>query len=112
MAGLSARERLQPTKRKLTTTETSDAEADRRAEIEALAALPEDAIDTSDIPEVRDWAGAKRGMFYRPIKRQLTLRIDADIVDWFKRSTGDGKGYQTNINQALREYVDRHAKQN
>ena len=99
-------------KRKLTKTETSELEAERRAEIEALAALSDDEIDTSDIPEVRDWAGAKRGMFYRPIKRQLTLRIDADIVDWFKRSTGDGKGYQTNINQALREYVERHAKQN
>ena len=83
----------------------------RQAEIEALAALPANAIDTSGIPEVRDWSGAKRGMFYRPMKRQHTLRIDADIVEWFKERTRDGKGYQTNINQALREYVDRHAKQ-
>jgi uncharacterized protein (DUF4415 family) len=98
-------------KRKLTKTETSELEAERRAEIDALAALSEDEIDTSDIPEVRDWSGAKRGMFYRPIKRQLTLRLDADIVEWFKERTRDGKGYQTNINQALREYVDRHAKQ-
>ncbi len=91
-------------KRKLTKTETSE------REIEALAALPDDAIDTSDIPEVRDWSGAKRGMFYRPIKRQLTLRIDADIVEWFKDRSQDGKGYQTNINRALREHIERHAK--
>jgi uncharacterized protein (DUF4415 family) len=98
-------------KRKLTKTETSELEARRQAEIEALAALSDDEIDTSDIPEVRDWSGAKRGMFYRPIKRQLTLRIDADIVEWFKERALDGKGYQTSINRALREYVDRHAKQ-
>ena len=98
-------------KRKLTKTETSERTTAAEAEIDALAALSEDEIDTSDIPEVRDWSGAKRGMFYRPIKRQLTLRLDADIVEWFKERTRDGKGYQTNINQALREYVDRHAKQ-
>ncbi|MGO9472997.1 MAG: BrnA antitoxin family protein [Rhodomicrobium sp.] len=97
-------------KRKPTKTETSESTTARQAEIEALAALPDDEIDTSDIPEVRDWAGAKRGMFYRPIKRQLTLRIDADIVEWFKERSQDGKGYQTNINRALREYVGRHAK--
>ncbi len=53
-----------------------------------------------------------RGAFYRPIKQQLTLRIDADIVAWFKERTRDGKGYQTIINKALREYVERHAKEN
>jgi hypothetical protein len=37
------------------------------AELTALAALPEDAIDTSDAPEMTDWSGAKRGLFYRPI---------------------------------------------
>ena len=42
----------------------------RKAELEALAALPEDEIDLSDIPEVRDWSGAKRGLFYRPVKKQ------------------------------------------
>ena len=36
-----------------------------RAELDALAALPDDRIDTSDMPEVRDWSGAKRGVFHR-----------------------------------------------
>jgi len=46
-----------------------------------------------------------RGAFYRPVKRPLSLRVDADIVDWFQRQ---GHGYQTRMNSALREYVERH----
>jgi uncharacterized protein (DUF4415 family) len=75
------------------------------AELKALAALPDGAIDTSDAPEVIDWSGAKRGLFYRPVKQQLTLRLDADVVAWFKRYTTSSEGYQTRINRALREYV-------
>ena len=44
------------------------------AELTALATLPDDAIDTSDAPELLDWSDAKRGLFYRPEKQQLTLR--------------------------------------
>lgn len=77
----------------------------QKAELEALAALPDDQIDLSDIPEVRDWSGAERGLFYRPVKQQLTLRLDADVVAWFKRHARGGRGYQTDINRALREYV-------
>ena len=78
---------------------------EQKVELEALAALPEDQIQTDDIPEVRDWGGAKRGMFYRPIKQQITLRLDADIIDWFKMHHPQDEGYQTRINRALREYV-------
>lgn len=81
----------------------------QKAELEALEALPDAEIDTSDIPEVRDWSGAERGRFYRPVKQQLTLRLDADVVDWFKRRVPGGKGYQTEINRALREYVHQRA---
>lgn len=72
--------------------------------------LPDDRIDTRDIPETRDWSGARRGLFYRPLKRQLTLRLDADVVAWFKRRAENGRGYQTDINRALREYVRRAEK--
>lgn len=82
----------------------------QRAEIKALTALREGEIDTRDIPEVQDWSGAKRGLFYRPLKKQLTLRIDADVVAWFKDRTPKGKGYQTEMNRALREHVQRHAR--
>ncbi len=82
----------------------------QKAEIEALAALPDDRIDLSDIREVRDWSGAKRGLLYRPVKKQLTLRVDADVVAWFKEHARGGRGYQTDINRALREHVDRREK--
>jgi uncharacterized protein (DUF4415 family) len=84
---------------------------DEQAELDALAAMPDDQIDLSDIPEVRDWSDAKRGVFYKPVKQQLTLRIDADILDWFKRHAQGGKGYQTSINRALREYVAKRERE-
>lgn len=81
----------------------------QRTELEALAALRDDAIDTSDAPELLDWSGAKRGLFYRPVKQQLTLRLDADLVAWFKSHATSNDGYQTRINRALREYVQGQA---
>ena len=84
--------------------------AKQQAELQALAARPESAIDTRDIPEVRDWSGAKRGVFYRPVKQQLTLRIDADVVAWFKARAPKGEGYQTDMNRALRDYAQRQGR--
>jgi uncharacterized protein (DUF4415 family) len=81
---------------------------DQIAELQALAALPDDQINTRDIPEQQNWSGARRGLFFRPIKKQLTLRLDADVVDWFKTHAPNGEGYQTSINSALREYVAQH----
>jgi uncharacterized protein (DUF4415 family) len=75
-----------------------------QAEIDALAASDE-PIRNDFIPEVLDWSGAKRGLFYRPIKQQIALRLDADLVDWFKNHHLQNEGYQTSINRALREYV-------
>lgn len=76
-----------------------------QAEALALAALPDEAIDLADMPETADWSDAERGRFYRPVKQQLTLRLDADVVHWF-RTHGQSGGYQTRINQALRDYVE------
>jgi hypothetical protein len=41
--------------------------------------MPDDKIDLTDAPEVRDWRGAVAGKFYRPIKRPVTIRVDADV---------------------------------
>ena len=79
-------------------------------ELNALAALPEDQVDTQDIPEQRDWTDARRGLFFRPIKRQITLRLDADVIEWFKGRAKPKGGYQTRMNQALREYVAKHVE--
>ena len=76
----------------------------------ALDELADEDIDLSDIPETTDWSGAVRGKFYRPIKQQITLRIDADVIAWFRAQTPQGRGYQTNINQALRDHVQRSAR--
>lgn len=69
------------------------------ADIRALRKLSDEDIDTSDIPEVTDWSGAMRGRFYRPIKKSITVRLDADVLAWLK---AHGKGYQTRINSLLR----------
>ena len=70
------------------------------AELAALARKRNEDIDTSDIPEVKDWTGAAVGKFYRPIKEAVSIRLDADILAWFK---GHGSGYQTRINEVLRK---------
>ena len=88
--------------------ETSDLTETQKAELAALAGMPEDQINTTASPEQKDWSGARRGVFFRPIKKQLTLRIDADLIEWFRTHAPDGEGYQTSINSALREYVARH----
>ena len=73
----------------------------QRAHLRALAGRRDADIDTSDIPEMTDekWKNARRGHFYRPLKRQITERVDADVLDWLK---AQGKGYQTRINAILR----------
>jgi uncharacterized protein (DUF4415 family) len=78
------------------------------AESKRIAAMPDEDIDFSDIPEADEkfWQNAVRGRFYRPVKEQLTLRLDADIIHWFKSRAEGGKGYQTAINAALRKVVD------
>src|ERR1700681_4379587 len=83
---------------------------DQLAALKSLADLADDAIDTSDAPELLDWSGAKRGLFYRPVKQQLTLRLDADVVAWFRSHPMPDEGYQTRINRALREYVEGHSR--
>ena len=83
---------------------------EQKAEIEALAALPEEEIDTNDIPEILDWAGARRDLLYRPLKKQITLRLDADVVAWFRANAPDGRGYQTEMNRVLREHATRASK--
>lgn len=85
---------------------------EERRELHVAAQQPDDRIDTSDIPATGpdDWANAQIGTFYRPVKQQLTLRIDAGAVDWFKQHAASGKGYQTEINRVLVEYVAERRK--
>jgi uncharacterized protein (DUF4415 family) len=81
---------------------------DNATRLKRLAAMRDEDIDTSDIPEVTDWSAAERGKFYRPVKQQVTLRIDADVLAWFKAQGGK---YQSELNRVLREHMLRGRKQ-
>jgi uncharacterized protein (DUF4415 family) len=88
---------------------TKERSAELQAQLDALAALAalgDTDVDTIDIPEaaLENWMQAKRPRLYRPIKKPVTLRLDADVIEWFKDHT-DGSGYQTEINRVLRRHV-------
>jgi len=74
----------------------------QKRELAGLAAISDVVIDTSDIAELplSAWKGAVRGRFYRPMKRAVSMRLDADVIAWLKKQ---GKGYQTRANRILRE---------
>jgi uncharacterized protein (DUF4415 family) len=76
------------------------------AELAALAKLPDEEIDTRDIPEIKDWRAAEIGKFYRPRKQSVTIRLDADILAWFKARSPK---YQTAVNRVLRDHVMKDA---
>lgn len=73
----------------------------KRKSIATLAAKPDSEIDFSELPRLTDdfFRNAVRNPFYRPVKRQVTVRLDADVIAWLR---GQGKGYQTRLNQLLR----------
>jgi uncharacterized protein (DUF4415 family) len=74
----------------------------RKRRLARLAERPDAEIDFSESPPLKQsfWENAVRNPFYRPIKRQLTVRLDADVVAWLRQH---GKGYQTNLNRMLRQ---------
>ena len=77
-----------------------------------IESIRDEDIDYSDIPPLDEvfFKRAKVGVFYRPIKAPVTMRIDKDILDWLRSK---GAGYQTRANQILREAMLaelRHAK--
>lgn len=67
-----------------------------------LDAMSDAEIDYSDIPKLGDefFKKAVRNPFYRPVKAATTVRLDTDILAWLR---SQGKGYQTRINQILRD---------
>jgi len=69
-------------------------------ELRQIAAMSDRDIDTSDIPEITDFTGFEVGKFYRPVKQTVTVRLDADLLNWLKQG---GKGYQSRMNAILRK---------
>src|SRR5438105_4584798 len=95
-------------------------EKQRQLELARIAAIPDDEIDTSDIPELtpseneakmqravrgrfyrgpRNARVSRDGVIFRPLKKPVTMRLDADVLDWLK---SEGAGYQTKANRLLR----------
>jgi uncharacterized protein (DUF4415 family) len=70
------------------------------AEARRLDAMP---VDYSDIPPLGDEFFAKAKAAWPPAKQQLTIRLDADVLDWLK---ANGRGYQTRINRILRSAME------
>jgi uncharacterized protein (DUF4415 family) len=72
---------------------------EQKREIAAIAAKNDEEIDLSEMPEIVDWSGAEVGKFYRPPKRSVTMRVDADVIEWLKSYA---PGYQSRANMLLR----------
>jgi uncharacterized protein (DUF4415 family) len=87
-------------------------------EVRRLEAMGDADIDTGAIPPApaEAWRHARRGpvtradldamrQFFRPVKQPVSLRLDADVLHWFKER---GRGWQTEINRALRAHIERN----
>lgn len=74
----------------------------RKRKLSQLAVRPDSEIDLSEIPPLKEsfWKNAVRNPFYRPVKQQVTVRLDADVVAWLR---DQGRGYQTRLNRVLRD---------
>ena len=76
---------------------------------ERLDKMTDEEIDLSDLPEITPemfaTAVVRRGLKPAPPKQQITIRIDDDVLTWFR---AQGAGYQTRINTLLRAYMEAH----
>ena len=74
-----------------------------RSDWKAVDALTDDDIDTSEIPPLDESFFAQAELRMPRTKPAITIRLDSDVLDWFK---AQGKGYQTRINAVLRMYME------
>jgi hypothetical protein len=82
--------------------------ADQQNELQKLANLPDSGIDTSDIPEVKDWSKAQRGRFFRPgSSRRIPIYLDADVQDFLmQQAQQHHKDASTLANELLRKNAE------
>ena len=77
----------------------------QKKELERIAKIPDSAIDYSDAPRLKSAPNQVRvGRFYKPVKEQISLRVDADVLAWFRSR---GRRYQTYINDLLRREMQK-----
>jgi uncharacterized protein (DUF4415 family) len=79
------------------------------AELKKLARMPDSKIDFSDAPDAPSHTRTLVGQFYRPVKQHISLRVDADVLAWFR---GRGAKYQTYMNQVLRREMQARPQSN
>lgn len=74
----------------------------QEAELAALQQADESVIKLDEIPELDEhfWQNAVRNPYYKPTKTSTTMRLDSDVLAWFKQQ---GKGWQTRMNAVLRQ---------
>lgn len=77
----------------------------QKARLDAVAAMPDERIDYSDAPSLPDAVWMKAATELPQTKQQITLRIDAEVLDFFRNT---GKRYQSRMNAVLRSYVEAH----
>ena len=80
--------------------------ASGKTNIKKLKSMSDSDINFDDIPELSQ-AFLKSTQLKIPEKQSVTIRIDTDVLEWFKKQ---GKGYQTRINKLLRSYMETHVK--
>lgn len=93
-------------KRTLNVAKPPALSARQKARLKALANMPDEQIDYSDAPSMPDATWMKAAELPHT-KQQITLRLDAEVLEYFK---GTGKRYQSRINAVLRSYVEAHRK--
>ena len=74
-----------------------------KSDLARIDRMKDSDIDYSDIPPLDKTFLKKATTAWPPVKKQLTIRLDADVLDWLK---GHGKGYQTRINRILRVVME------
>lgn len=88
-------------------TSTTPHSRTSRTDLQRVDEMRDEDIDASDVPATtpEDFARGAARIALKPLpaKQQITLRIDTDVLDWFRRH---GPGYQTQINRLLRAYVE------
>lgn len=79
----------------------------KKQKLKKIESVRDEDIDYTDIPELSKEFWENAIVEYPEKKKPVTLRVDADIIKWFKSK---GKGYQTKINAILRSYYEAHKR--
>lgn len=78
-----------------------------RTDWQRLDSMSDEEIDTSDLPPLDEDFFAHAELRLPRAKPSITIRLDPDVLDWFKEQ---GRGYQTRINAILRSYMEAHRR--